>query len=122
MMEEQLTALLAGVASGKRYWVRAPQGTLPPYVVLSRISGVSDYHTQGESGYVVNRVQADCYGNTYTEALTTARAAEQAVSGRRVGVIQGIFLEGERDLPTEDAGTVNNLFAVSLDFMVHHTR
>lgn len=120
MMEETLTTLLAGVANGKRYWTRAPQGEVPPYVVLRRVSGLSDYHMQGNSGYETNRVQADCYGATYKEAETTARAVKQAIDGRRTADIKGIFLEGERDLPEEDSGAVNNLFAVSLDFMVHH--
>lgn len=121
-MKTELTAMLAGVASGKRFWTRAPQGTVPPYVVLSVISGLTDYHMQGPSGYVVNRVQADCYGTTYTEADATSRAVEQTLTGRREGIIQGIFFEGERDLPDEDSGSVSNLFRVSRDFMVHSTQ
>lgn len=119
-MEEALTTLLASVASGRRYWVRAPQGATLPYVVLNIVSGVRDYHTKGPSGYVQSRVQCDCYGSTYSAAKTTARAVRAAASGARSGDIQGIFVETERDLPAEDAGPVNNLFRTSIDLIIHH--
>lgn len=119
-MEEALTTLLASVASGRRYWVRAPQGATLPYVVLNIVSGVRDYHTRGASGYVQSRVQADCYGATYSTSKTTARALRAATSGVRGGNIQGVFIESERDLPAEDAGPVNNLFRTSVDLIIHH--
>jgi Protein of unknown function (DUF3168) len=119
-MEALLTDLLASVASGKRYWLRTPQGTKPPYVVMQRISGPRDYHAQGASGLVKSRVQIDCYAATYEDVKATARAVVKALSGRRVGIIQAIFIDGERDLPAADAGEVTNLFRTSLDIMVHH--
>lgn len=119
-MEEALTTLLATVASGRRYWVRAPQGATLPYAVLNLVSGVRDYHTQGPSGYVQSRVQCDCYGATYSAAKTTARTLRLAASGVRSGDIQGIFIESERDLPAEDAGPVTNLFRISIDLIIHH--
>lgn len=119
-MEEALTALLASVASGRRYWVRAPQDAQLPYVVLNVISAPRDYHTRGPSGYVQSRVQCDCYGSTYSAAKTTARALRAATSGIRGDDIQGVFIESERDLPAEDAGPVNNLFRTSIDLIIHH--
>lgn len=126
-MEEALTTLLAGVASGRRYWVTAPEGTDPAagaYVVLNRISGVRDYHMDGASGVVTSRVQADCYGANYATAKATARAVTSAVSGYRGAsggiTIHGIFIDAERDLPGSDQGAVSQLFRVSLDLMVHH--
>jgi hypothetical protein len=120
-MEEAITALLANVAGGRRHWVRAPQDTARPFVVLNRISGVRDYHMQGASGYVASRLQVDIYADTHTAAKATARQVRDALSGRRGSTIQGIFLDMERDLPAEDAGAVTHLFRVSLDFNVHHT-
>jgi len=63
-MEQEITNLLSTVAP-RRYWGRAPQ-TAParPYVVLSRVSGVHDYHNQGDSGLVASRVQIDVYADT----------------------------------------------------------
>lgn len=120
-MEEALTALLAGVASGRRHWGRAPQAVVRPFVVLNRISGVRDYHMQGPSGFVSSRVQADIYADTYTAAKTTARALVAAVSGHRGSIIQGVFIDAERDLPAEDSGTVNTLFRVSIDLNISHS-
>lgn len=121
-MEEAITALLASVAGGRRYWVRAPQATARPFVVLNRISGVADYHTQGASGYVASRVQADFYGETYDTAKQVARAATAVLSGYRGGLIQGIFVDSQRDLPAADAGEVKHLFRISIDFIVHHSQ
>lgn len=92
-----------------------------PYVVMQIVSGLSDYHMQGPSGYVVNRIQIDCYAETYTGAKATARAVRNILSGHKGGVIQGAFLDAERDLPAADAGEVTNLFRTSLDFMIHHS-
>lgn len=118
-MEELLTALLAGVAGGKSYWVRAPQGVSPPYVTLQRVTGIRDYHMQGESGLVMSRVQADCYGATYTSAKQTARALIAAVSGHAGGAVQAILVDSERDLPAADAGETVHLFRTSVDLIVH---
>jgi hypothetical protein len=120
-MEEAITALLASVAGGRRYWVRAPQQAGRPFVVLNRISGLPDYHSQGPSGYVASRVQADCYAETYTAAKQVARAVKAALSGYRGGILQGVFADNERDLPAADAGEVKYLFRTSLDLIVHHS-
>lgn len=119
-MEALLTDLLAPVAGGQRFWVRAPQGGKPPYVVLQRITGVRDYHGQGASGLVESRVQIDCYAKTYDGVKNVARSVVALLSGRRVGLIQAIFVVSERDLPAADAGEVTNLFRTSIDIMVHH--
>lgn len=120
-MEEAVTELLALVAGGRRFWVRAPQGTARPFVVLNRVSGVRDYHLQGASGYVASRVQLDSYADSYAEAKAVAHSAIAAMSGRRTGSIQGIFIDSERDLPAADAGEVNQLFRTSVDFIIHHS-
>lgn len=119
-MEALLTDLLAPVAGGQRFWVRAPQGGKPPYVVLQRITGVRDYHGQGASGLVKSRVQIDCYAKTYFGVKDLARSVVTILSGYRGGIIQGIFIDSERDLPAADAGDVTQLFRKSLDIIIHH--
>jgi hypothetical protein len=119
-MEALLTSLLAPVAGGERYWLRAPQGTKAPYVVMQRITGIRDYHMQGASGLVASRVQIDCYDNTYLGADGMAATIVAILSGYRGGVIQGAFVDGERDLPVSDAGEVKHLFRKSLDIIIHH--
>jgi hypothetical protein len=132
-MEEAIIALLladsavAALAGTRVHVGRAPQ-TLAgsPYVLLRRVTGIRDYTTRAPSGYVESRIQVDAYGKTYTSTKLTARAVIAALSGFRGTAsgkqIQGIFVDGERDLPTADEDDdVNNLFRVSVDFMVHHS-
>lgn len=126
-MEEMITSLLSAVASGRRYWGRAPQdlsAASGPYIVMNRIDGVRDYSMAGATGYVASRVQVDVYAETYTAAKQTARSAIAALSGVSLvstnGVIQGIFVNSERDLPAADAGEVTHLFRISVDIIVHH--
>lgn len=126
-MEEVLTSLLASVASGRRYWGRAPQNIsvdAGPYLVLTRVGGLRDYQMNGASGYVASRVQVDVYGKTYTATKNAVRAAIAVLSGATalttLGVVQGIFIDSERDLPAADAGEVTNLFRTSVDIIVHH--
>ena len=129
-MEEALTSLLASVAGGHRYWVRAPQtvnGAPVPYprVILNRVGGTPDYVMAGPSGYVASRVQVDVYAETFGALIATERAIVTLVSGYK-GVtgttrIQGIFIDAIRNLPAEDAGSVNHLFRTTIDLMVHHS-
>jgi hypothetical protein len=126
-METEIKALLAGVASGRRYWVRAPQGTALPHVVLYRVDGIPGYHFQGRDNVVSSRVQATCTATTYAAARQTADVVIAALDGVTTrtdsppGRIQAIFIESDgRDLATEDAGSVNQLFAVAVDFSVIH--
>lgn len=119
-MEAALTALLAPVADGKRFWLRSPQATKPPYVILQRITGIRDYHMQGASGLVESRVQIDCYDKTYSGVADIARSVVSILSGYRGGIIQGAFIDSERDLPAADAGDVTQLFRKSVDVIIQH--
>ncbi|QPC87415.1 DUF3168 domain-containing protein [Mesorhizobium sp. NBSH29] len=119
-MEILLTTLLAPVAGGNRYWVRAPQGQKPPYVIMQRITGIRDYHLQGASGLVESRVQIDCYDKAYSSVASMARSVVSILSGHRAGIIQGIFIDSERDLPAADAGDVTSLFRKSIDIIIQH--
>lgn len=130
-MEEDIIALLlanSGVTSkvgNKVYPGRAPQGTKPVYVTIRTVTGLQNYTMLAASGYVQSRVQADVYGGTYSAMKLAARAVLAALSGFKGTqgslVIQGIFVDAERDLPAVDEDDdVNNLFRTSIDFMIHH--
>lgn len=124
-MEVDLLALLAPVASGRRYYVRAPQGEPYPHLVLSRASVIPDYVMSGANGFVQTRMQIDIYGNTWPSTVSTAQALQHLVSGFH-GIVgstrfQGIFIDAVRDLPASDAGDVTQLFRISIDIMIHHT-
>jgi len=120
-MEQVITVLLASVAGGRRYWVRKPQ-TEPtrPYIVMQRITRLPSYHMQGSSGHIFSRLQCDVYGDSFTVTKGAADAMKALLSGYRDGIIQGIFIDGERDLPAADAGDVTDLFRISIDFTIHH--
>ncbi|MGL5934598.1 MAG: tail completion protein gp17 [Cetobacterium sp.] len=130
-MEEEVIALLLnnpGVASrfGDRitYVRTARDGFARPYAVILRVDGVRDYTINAPSGYVASRVQIDVYGDDYTSAKTAARSVIGAINGHKGSdadpFIQGIFIDAERDFGTDDAGEVNPLSRVSIDFIVHH--
>ena len=128
-MEEALRTFLlasAGLTAlvGQRvHWVRSPQGSASPRVVLYGISGVRDMRMDGPTGLVASRVQVDCLGASYGSAKAVARAVEARLSGysgTASGIVfQGCFLIGERD-DFEDTETPDKLFRTSLDFNIWH--
>lgn len=134
-MEELIVALLlahapltalVGTNPARVHWIRAPQNTPKPYVVLQVISSVPDVTHEGASGLVAARVQADCFGETYTSAKAAARAVTGCLSGYRgtptppgTTVFGGVFKDAERD-GFEDDVSPDKLFRVSMDFIIWH--
>lgn len=128
-MEEALRTFLlasAGLTAlvGTRiHWVRSPQGSASPRIVLYVISGLRDMRMDGPTGLIASRVQVDCIGASYGSAKAVARAVEARLSGytgTASGIVfQGCFLIGERD-DFEDADTPDKLFRTSLDFNIWH--
>lgn len=126
-MEEALVAYLladtslAALVGARIHWVRSPQGTVSPRIVLYRIAGARDMRMKGPTGLVASRVQCDCIGTSYGSAKATARALEARLSGysgtRSNVVFQGAFLVGERD-DFFDTETPDKLFRTSLDFNI----
>ncbi len=114
-MEEELITLLGGLGYTAA-WAQIPRDTDLPYVVLFRVSGVDDITLDGRSGFVSGRVQVDCYGATYAEAITASRAITAALSGYHGGSIWHASLDAIRDRPEADAGSVQH--RVQLDFAV----
>lgn len=119
-MEDDLTALMAGIADGRRYWVRAPQSAARPYVILNRIDKPRGYTMKGQDTLTQTRVQADIYADTYSAALGVSRSMVTLLSGYRGGKFQGVFVDSERDLPAESASSVSQLFRISIDLMIHY--
>ena len=127
-MEEQLASYLlastalAALVGTRINWVRSPQGTISPRIVLYRISGVRDMTlNSGPTGFVASRVQCDCIGTSYSSAKSVARAVEARLSGysgtRGTVRFEGAFLVGERD-DFFDTETPDKLFRTSLDFNI----
>jgi hypothetical protein len=127
MLEEDLRALLlTGPGIPPRvYWVQRPQGAAMPDIVLTRITGLPDYHMQGPSGLVQSRVQADVWtSSTYAEAKGIARALAALLSGYRgtIGAtrFQMIQIDGERDFFDAGSNDAERFYRVSVDLLIHH--
>jgi hypothetical protein len=73
-------------------------------------------HMSG-TGNMSSRVQIDCYGATYAEAIGASRDIRTALEGYQGGQIQGAFLQAVRDQFDDDAGLLHR---VSLTFSIHH--
>lgn len=117
-MEEELRALVARLLPC--HWGLAPQGSVRPFAVLTRVSGGLAYTTDQLSAPEATRVQADIYGQTYAETRVLARRVAAAISGARRGKIRAIFIDNDRDLPGADAAGNATVHRATLDLMVHH--
>lgn len=127
MMEEQLRAILLGMApvtaiAGSRVnWGAHPQGLPRPALVLRVISDVEGHTTQGRNGVSSARVQIDCDAASYGAAKNLARAVRDGLDGYRGGRLQAVLFAGARDGREGGTDEADRPFRVSLDFFVHHT-
>lgn len=113
-MEEHLLSMLDAALSFPIAWGALGEGTSTPRAVMARVSGLRNEHLQG-SGLMQARVQVDCYGRTYAEAITASRAVRTELERYQGGPVQGAFLDSIRDNRDDDAGLLHN---VSLTFLV----
>ena len=102
-MGEDFTALLSAAVSAPVHWRMQPTlQKVYPYVNLTAFSFPTTYHVGGESDAREITIQVDCWGRTYSEAVTLSRAVYAALSGfngQQGGTyFHGIFFDGERDL------------------------
>ena len=116
-MEEHLRALLATLGHPVA-WGGLGQGTALPRIVLWDISGNEGLTLDGADGVIRGRVQVDCYGAPYLQALTLARAVRGLLSGYRGGPITLMQLIGKGGRPEEAGGDV--IQRVTLDFAVNY--
>lgn len=127
-MEEALMALLLASASvtalvGNRIdWVRSPQASSYPLVVLSRVSTVDEITYQQVSVLSQSRVQVDVYASTYAETVQIARAIKAALNGAgdgAYGVIDRMFFDTERD-GFEEEQSPAEVYRISTDYRIFH--
>ncbi len=126
-MEEILLRILLGSPAVAHhfglnvYWVAVPQKEKQkPNCVLQVVGRQTGYSLAGQTNLTRTRVQLDIRAPKYLTAKAAARAVSKSLSGYRGGIIKGIFLDTERDLPDAKAGDVNQLFRVSIDIFIHH--
>lgn len=113
-MEEHLYTLLSGAVAFPVAWGTMGDGTSTPRATLYRTSGVRNMH-MGGLGLMQARVQIDCYGATYAEAIGASRGIRTALEGYKGGPILGAFLEAVRDGNADDAQLLQR---VSLTFSI----
>jgi len=106
-MEADLLSLIlsaSGVTDlvGQRVtWGARPQGVGKPDIALLLVSGVPDYHMQGESGLDASLVQVDIRSDASLKAAGDIRDAVRAVLSGYSGTLgsttfYGIFLRSVR--------------------------
>ena len=128
-MEEALRAFLltqsgvSSVVSDRAYWNMRPQGAALPALVLQVIDRSPAYTMDGNAALAETRVQIDCYGTTYAQAKTLARAVRTPLDGKRFtqsSIRFEAFRLDERDL--SEAGTTEGerVHRISLDFQIWH--
>ena len=116
-MEEELQTLLDDALSFPVKWGVLPADATLPRASMFRMSGSRDMHLDG-TGLMETRVQIDCFGETYAEAITASRQVRTALEGYRGGVIQKAFLDAVRDGFNDDTDLVER---VSLTFALTYT-
>lgn len=88
-----------GLVDTRIYPVQLPQKPVLPAIRYSVISGFRTHSTPGTHGLARQRMQLDCYANTYSEAYTLAEAVRQCVDAYRgaagSSTVQGAFLANE---------------------------
>lgn len=127
-MEEAIIGLLlaasgvAALAGARVFPGTRPQAAALPAIVINKISAAPSYSDDGEDGIREDRVQIDCWGETYTAAKNTARAVIAALSafqGQSASVnIRYITLDLEHDLRETGGNAADYPFRTSLDFNV----
>lgn len=90
-----------------------------PRIVCQEVSGREGYTHAGRDGLRMGRIQVDCYGRSYGEAKTIARAVEDAAHTYRGGRFSGIFQQGARDDREGGSNEAERPFRVSMDFMTN---
>lgn len=93
-----------------------PQGTANPRVCLWTISDAEGLTIEGPDGFSQGRVQADCYGSTYSAAKNLSRAVRAALDGYAGNGLQLVRLIGTRDSREGGTNEADRLFRVTLDF------
>ena len=120
LIEEAVRSLLSGLASGRIYPYKLPQGVALPACTYMKVSAPRDHTQQGPSGLVSARIQVSSWGNAYDDAKTLSDAVRQALDGY-MGTTDGVYIGGvqlvnETDLSEPEPA----IFQTAMDFKVLH--
>ena len=115
-MEEHLYTVLSGALTFPIAWGTLGEGTSTPRAMMHRTAGLREMHLGG-CGLMDTRIQIDCFGATYAEAVTASRAVRSELEGYVGGPVQGVFLTSTDDGFDDDAQLLQR---VRLTFEVRH--
>lgn len=113
---------VAAIVGTKVHWNKVPQGTAPPYVVLTVPSDPRSTHMKGRTAFRDTRVQAECCSLRHAEAFDLA---EKLVDGIEEPATQSGIQFGftQADGPRDAGGDVDGVGFVHraiVDLMVRH--
>ncbi|GLQ26133.1 hypothetical protein [Sulfitobacter pacificus] len=113
-MEDHIDALLLAALPFDFAWGALGERASLPRAAIYRVGGLRDMHMGGK-GLMQARLQIDCYGKDYPQALDASKAVSGLLEGYRGGPVQGVFLKAIRD---GIEGDTSILQRVSLTFSV----
>lgn len=115
----------AAVGAARVYPLRLPQQAVTEASIVYTVIGeVTDYHMQGSSGLVQDRIQIDCWARTLDAAVSLANLVKDRLSGLRGAIpmsanspsdqieIRGVFA----DQAAEDYDDVAKLYRRRRDY------
>jgi hypothetical protein len=127
-MEEALRDLLIAdtgvntLVSGRVTWGSRPQGKPMPAIVMYLVDDISGHSQSGPDNLSVARVQVNCHGANYPQAMTLSKAVREALDGYRGGVFQGIFHALTRDSREGGSNEADRPFLRQMDFIVNWSK
>ena len=115
-------ALSAAVGGNRVYSITFPQGTDAPSVLMTRISGLGEFHLRGPSGLNRNRVQLGAWAPSVAEACELAQLVKARLNGHAgpMGTgtttvnVRSALYDSEREIFDE----VTGLYGVTHDYMI----
>ena len=131
MMEESLTQWLlaeptiTGIVGNSLAWNFRPEDDGYPALSISFVAGLKDYTHDGSSDLQYDRIQFDCFGESYAEAKLLSRAViakmEQSSNGPISGVLfEGSFVNSSIDSRADPLPSGKVIFGVIVDMKVAH--
>lgn len=114
LQDPAIAAIVGAGDDGRIYPVQLPDAPTYPAIVITKITGLGDSDTDGDTGLEDSRVQVDSYGEGYAAVVELKTLVRARLSGFQGGpasgdacAIQGVFVINDSDLPvpeTERAG------------------
>jgi len=107
---------------GRVNWGSRPQGGSLPAIVMYLVDDISSHSQSGPDNLSVARVQVNCHGANYLQALDLSKAVREALDGYRGGVFQGIFHALTRDSREGGSNEADRPFLRQMDFIVNWSK